>query len=429
MKIYKIEAITVYDELRKTHCKDIFIVKRDDNNSNKFFPSPLTYYLVKYCNSYNTKKRYGTCICSFINYVIRQTEKGINENFIQLKSQGLTGLTFYHLAHYINFISNNPENIVIYDTVKQTECILYGFYQFLSIAKIDTKNDEIINKINSLNANLPNKRRGITSPFKLCSDIVISYPSRGIKKNTTMKDMPEPLWDLFVEYAEEYYVQIAFGVLIMICSGIRRGECVNLLVKDIKFKKSNQMFYLNIKDRQVELFGSRDINLENSQVKKVRKNQPVLPMHSRIYEIYENHIAYLKTKYNTRNVSDKALFVNAEGNPMSGDSYSKYFIHLKNEFVEYLDYEGLGNLASQLNEYRWGSHIGRHIFTNTIVKNGFANGTNNRPIAKLVAILRGDSCEDSSQVYIDDFTLSEAVAKNINEISKIAMEYTNDDNY
>jgi|GEM_PF-4345942 len=240
--------------------------------------------------------------------------------------------------------------------------------------------------------------------------------------------MPEDLWNLFVEYAEEYYQHIAFGVLLTICSGIRRGGCVNLMVKDVKLDKRANQLFLNIKDRQYELFGDRDINLNNSQVKKPRKKQPVLPFYSRITQIFNSHKEYLVKVYGSNHIENKALFVNADGLPMSGDSYYNSFNNLKRNFIEFLEIEGLPALAQQMREYRWATHIGRHIFTNTIVKKGYANGSGNKPIPKLVALLRGDSSEESSMVYIDEFTLSEAVSKNINDISKIAAEYKDNEN-
>jgi integrase len=313
-------------------------------------------------------------------------------------------------------------------TAKIKENILFMFYKFLSLSNINNLNDDIIEKVDLLNSQNINKKSKKISPFDMCPDIVISYPKQLTNSQSVLKDMPEEIWNLFVEYAEEYYPNIAIGVIITICSGIRRGGCVNLRVKDVKLHKQNHMLYLNIKDNQYELFGDRDINLNNSQVKKPRQKQPVLPLHSRIVEIFETHKKYLRKIYNSRYIKNKALFVNAYGLPMSGDSFSNYFNNLKHDFIKFLENEGLPALAQQMKEYRWGTHIGRHIFTNTIVKKGYANGSGNKPIPKLVALLRGDSSEESSMVYIDEYTLSEAVSKNINDISNIAMGYNKNEN-
>ncbi|WP_313563663.1 hypothetical protein [Ruminiclostridium cellobioparum] len=59
-----------------------------------------------------------------------------------------------------------------------------------------------------------------------------------------------------------------------------------------------------LKNRQYEQFGDREINLCNSQVKKPRNNQPVLPLHSRIIEIFETHKKFLKEKYGIEHIID-----------------------------------------------------------------------------------------------------------------------------
>jgi hypothetical protein len=427
MIVYKTRDISVYDSLHKIKRNQIFIVKSETQNLEPMLPSSLTYFIIKYCKSYDTQRKYATELCAFINYISSNVYKENNELFLSLKFKGLSGLTFHHLAHYINYISNDPFEPIAYETAKAKEDIIYLFYKYMNLSKINNINGTIIEKIDLLNSQKSNIKSRNISPFDLCPEIIIAYPKQITKSNRVLKDMQEELWNLLVEFAEEYYLSIAFGVLILICGGSRRGECVNLFVKDVRLHKQNHLLYLDIKDNQYELFGDREININNSQVKKERKKQPVLPLHSRISEIYENHLNYLKKVYNTQNIKNKALFVNSDGFPMSGDSFSELFRDLKRNFIDFLENEGLPALAQQMREYRWGSHIGRHIFTNTIVKKGYANGSGNKPIPKLVALLRGDSSEESSMVYIDDYTLSEAVAKNINDISKIAVEYNKND--
>lgn len=428
MFTYKTRAISIYDSLHNNTEKKIFIVKYDHEIPKLALPSPLTYFIYKYGSSYNTQKKLSDDLCAFINYINLNVHKGDNELFNLLKNKGLAGLTFEHLAHYLNYISNNPDTPLSLNTVLIKRNTLYRFYKFLSISGINHINDKIIEKVDLYNSQRTNTRSRSASPFDYCPDIVISYPQNAIKPNKVLKDMPQEVWELFIEYAEEHYFVIAFGLLLVICSGIRRGECVNLRVKDVKVYKQNSTLYLNIKDNQLDLFGNRDINLNNSQVKKIRKKQPVLPLHSRIVDIFENHKNFLKRIYKTEKIEDKALFVNANGLPMSGDSFSYYFRSLKSDFINFLEDEGLASLAQQMRYYTWGAHIGRHIFTNAIIKYGYVNGSGNKPISKLVAILRGDSSEESSNTYIDDFTISEAISKNINDISKLAMENAKNDN-
>ena len=308
------------------------------------------------------------------------------------------------------------------------EAILFRFYKYLSISGINSKNNKILEKIDRTNSLYANKRSKKVTPFDEIHDIIIKYPNESNKPRPLLKDQPEELWELFIEFAELNYPNISFGIVLSICGGIRRGECVNLLVRDININQQNRTLYLNIQDRQIELFGERDINLNNSQVKKPRKKQPVLSIHSHIVELFESHKARLCKIYGTTNIANYPLFVNADGNSMSGDSFSGYFNRLKASFIEFLIDEGLQDKVETIKYYKWGTHIGRHIFTNFIVKNGYANGTGNKPIAKLVAILRGDSCEESSNTYIDTFTIGTAIQANINDISKIAMENYKNEN-
>lgn len=427
MFIYKSKEITIYDSFKNIRRKQVFVVKTSNEISNLILPSPLTFFILKYGNSYNTQRKYAQELCGFINYLNHKMQSDTSELYETLRIKGLSGLNMYHLADYINHISNNPEIRVSINTVKMKQDILCLFYKYLSGLRINIINDKIFEQLDLHSLQCSNKRIKKMSPFDLCQDILISYPSNFTKTNDVLKDMPEELWTLFIEFAEEYYCNIAFGLVLNICGGIRRGECVNLRVKDVKLSKNSNSIYLNINDNQDELFGERDINLNNSQVKKKRNKQPVLPLHSRIQEIFDEHKKYLMKIYYTQNIENKALFVNAEGQPMSGDSYGEYFKDLKLDFIAFLESEGLPALAQQLREYRWESHIGRHIFTNAIVKNGYANGSGNKPIPKLVAILRGDSSEDSSNEYIDNYTICEAVSNNINDISTIATEYENND--
>lgn len=424
---YDVKPIRIYNELKGTVDKQIFIVMTDERYPELIIPSTLTTFVLKQSREFNTQKKYADEICEFINYINCQL-KADNNLFIKLKSCGLSGLNYYHLAHYINHISNDNITPRNYTTVMLKQDILFRFYKNLSIAKINTINDNILDKVENRNMNLKNSKMKRTTPFNLISDIVIYYPNTNYVKKPILKDMPVEIWRLFVEYAYIYAPRIAFGLVLTICSGIRRGECVNLRVKDIWFNTDNHTYYLNIKNNQSVLFNARDINLNNSQVKKCRKRQPVLPIHTEVEYLFDRHIKYLKDIYGTNDIKNRGLFVNADGNAMSGDSFSNYFYRLKNNFINYLYEEGLAEFAQQLRYYKWGTHIGRHIFTNTIIKNGYTNGTGNKPIAKLVAILRGDSCEESSNVYIDEITISTAVTKNINEISAIASEYNHGTN-
>ena len=117
-----------------------------------------------------------------------------------------------------------------------------------------------------------------------------------------------------------------------------------------------------------------------------------------------------------------ALFINAYGEPMTGEVYQKEFAKLKYNFLMFLkeEYPALfNNLASKT----WGTHIGRHIYTNYLIKEGFVNNPNTGEInTKFLMILRGDSSEKSSSVYIDVQSVTNTVASQIDIVSRIAAQ-------
>lgn len=399
-----------------------FISMYDENNPKLLIPSVFTSFILKFSGSLNSQKAMANAIVPFLNYITQQVSDG-TPLFLPLKTSGISGLNLYHLAQYLNYYSNNPENHILRNTVDTKEDTLIRFLYFLSDTGTNKMNDDILIKTREINNALAGTRRKRTSPFNLLSDIYIHYPANNYKKKTILKDMKDELWDLMIEYAEEYYPIISFGILLMICSGLRRGECVNLRVKDVRYDKVNDRIYINVQDNQEELFHDRNIDLSNSQVKKPRKKQPLLQLYSRIEELYTKHKERLMIMYNTSHIADKPLFVNADGNAMSGNSFSNYFISFKNDFLTFLREEGFEELADELDCYKWGAHVGRHIFTNAIVKKGYANGGTNRPIPRLVALLRGDSTEEAAMGYIDEVTISTAIQENMNEISKTAAWY------
>lgn len=419
---YKVSNIKIYDSISMKRVDQYFISMYDENTPGLLIPSIFTSFILKYARSANSQRSLANTIVPFLNYLIQQVFEEV-PLFLPLKASGISGLNLYHLAQYLNYISNNPENQILRDTVETKEDTLVRLLYFLSDTGTNKMNDEILIKTREINNALVGTRRKRTSPFDLLSDIYIHYPAKNYKKKTILKDMKEELWDLMIEYAEEYYTIISFGILLMICSGLRRGECVNLRVKDVRYDKVSDRIYINVQDNQEELFHDRNIDLSNSQVKKPRKKQPLLQLHSRIEELYTRHKERLKIMYNTSHIADKPLFVNADGNAMSGNSFSNYFISFKNDFLTFLREEGFKELADELDCYKWGAHVGRHIFTNAIVKKGYANGGTDRPIPRLVALLRGDSSEEASMGYIDEMTISTAIQENMNEISRTAAWY------
>ena len=107
---------------------------------------------------------------------------------------------------------------------------------------------------------------------------------------------------------------------------------------------------------------------------------------------------------------------------MTGEVYQKEFSKLKFNFLKFLEKE-YPALFDELARKTWGTHIGRHVFTNHLIKEGFVNNPNTGEVdTKLLMILRGDSSEKSSSVYIDVQTVTKTVASSIDIVSKIAAQ-------
>lgn len=79
---------------------------------------------------------------------------------------------------------------------------------------------------------------------------------------------------------------------------------------------------------------------------------------------------YLKNNKKINNKS--APFVDSNGQAITAQVYQKEFHKLKWNFIKYLEDEcNKIDLANEYREKNWGSHIGRHIFTNYLIKKGY----------------------------------------------------------
>ncbi|MBP1862822.1 hypothetical protein BD780_004185 [Clostridium tetanomorphum] len=108
-----------------------------------------------------------------------------------------------------------------------------------------------------------------------------------------------------------------------------------------------------------------------SQNKKIRFDQPGFDLNGELFEMYER---YLKRLANNPKITNRnAPLVNFFGKPMTGESYSRYFTNLKNYFIKYINSEGYITVANDLIEHDWNTHIGRHVFTNYLIKIGAVN--------------------------------------------------------
>lgn len=418
---YKVKEITIRDfsKYKDKERKEIIIVKQY-NDSDAWIPSKLTSYLKKMCNdmSNNSKIKEGRVITIFLNYINHEISLGYNSVFDTLKEKGLYGLNFYHLSEFISSL----QDINSYQTVKEKENILLKFYDFLyrlGITSEDAKVERVPVPVKNQNRNQVIWQ--IVNPFKGNPNFEVHYPDTDARlRREILKDMDEDLWEAFIDYAIDKHRNIALGVVFQIFGGIRQGEVVNLTLEAVELNEIKNHITLSIQDRQSELF-ERGVDTRYSQVKKVRENQPVFNFNGKLFKIWSEHLDYLNTLKKRHHKS--ALFIDSHGYPMTGQVYQKEFHKLKWNFIKFIEQEK-PSVADELKVKSWGSHIGRHIFTNYLIKKGYLKNIMGYSDPKLLMILRGDSSVKSSEVYLDLKSVTESVANEIDIISKIATSMT-----
>lgn len=438
---YKVreEKVTLYtyqteevDEVKHT----VMIAEKDDD-TGVWLPSSLTDYI--YSNhsskSINTQKRWAYLICDFMNYLLSQVELGEDKVFENLKSEGLYGLNFKQGAKFINYLSKGKPRIVKgktvfgnnYETVKGKENELICFYDFLNKSGITGEDMRVSFKITEKRTSDEFTRKGkrnrgekvLINPFEDCG-VRIDYPPKDGKKIPKLMDMRKADWELLLEIAEEVTPDIALGVAMQFMGGLRVGEVVNLLIDSFRVDEENKdKLLLSIEDRQVELFESRGVKTYKSQVKKTREDQPVFNFNGELFKILKRHMERIKTM---PTVNTEALFVDSNGNPMTGEVYHIRFALLKECFLQKLG-EKKPSLEKEYRvNYRWGSHIGRHIYTNYLIKTGLCHDSLGTPDARVLANLRGDKYIYSAMAYIDRMAIIASIQERLEELSRLATE-------
>lgn len=424
MSIYKVKNIAIkryrIGEVKVEN--DIMIVECSETNPDIWKPSKLNSFISHECRgmALNSKYLYAINICSFLNYIREQILIGTDENFLILKSQGLYGLKHIHLAKYITHVSAYKKVKNDYSTVKRKEGILLKFYDFLYKKKITKGKDaKIEHKIVEVKGTNKGKRV-VISPFDDTSKYQVIYPSK-TKINRKLSNMEDEVWNQFLEYAQINTPEIAFGIALQIMGGVRQGELVNTIIDDIEIDKTNNIMTIWLQDRP-ELFYDRNINIKKSQTKKNNpRKQIIYDFNGCLLDIYNNHLKYISKNANDIARDLRALFIDKNGNAMSGNTYESKFKKLKNDFIDEVEKKS-PSYAQKLRTHSWASHIGRHIFTNFLLSNNMVDGANGNPEPTLLQVNRGDSSQYSSTQYIDGKAIAETASKKIGQLSKYALE-------
>jgi len=420
MKIFKVKTMYVksYKEKEAKKYQEVLIVQCDEDNLDIWKPSKLTSYVnYKYGGEgkINTSKPPAQAIVQFMNYITKEVALGEDVAFLQLKTEGLYGLEHIHLAKFIDYISKRRERENNFETVNGKENYLVWFYYTLYKMGITKESAKVESKIIK-----SYKNRGeivLINPIK--NSPIVHRPVKK-KGSIVLKNMDEEMWEQFIQYAEEHYPNIVLGVVIQIMGGLRRGEVVNIILDDVHIDKKSDILTLWLQDRP-ELFLDREIDLSQSQNKGDPAEQAIYNFNGRLYKIYENYLIWLASHANDNAKRLGALFVDDNGNAMSGDVYYNQFQKLKNEFIEILE-ETSPSKAQRLRRYKWGTHIGRHIFTNYLIESDAINGSDGLPNETLLQSARRDKSPISAQTYIDTETVHKAVDIVQGKMSKLAKD-------
>jgi len=382
--MYKYTLEVGYTTIAKRTVKYPIIIVVNDKGYKKVHPISAIVFNKWKRLEYNTQRKYAGVVVGLLNWLIA------NQLKIGLSSVKLSNLTINHLNMYLN--EKNDEGL-LKRTIKIYEQVLVVFCEFLveqSIASNDVRERVLIHN------------------DKVTFFEVVLYNDR---HPNSLHDLRRELIFPFIEFASVVATPIALGVYYQMFGGLRRGEVVNIKRENVsligvlgvnghKVKISQEVLRDDIKDSS----GSSSIKPKANHRDVTIYPSPILQ------ELYETHLK------NYKDLSgNNALFVGDNGLPMTGTTYSYYFEKLKDAFIEYLMQHDDTNMAQYgvyLKTIKWGTHIGRGVFSNW-----FGETTDN-PLD--LARVRGDKGIDSSLVYLEN---TENTYKQVNKV--ISQMYKN----
>ncbi|MBE1556296.1 hypothetical protein [Sporosarcina limicola] len=418
---YKIEEI-IGETIIKTATIGIGFVSKDTGN---VYPSPLTNFIKsnyrRKGKSLSSQRNAAYAITRFLNYIEEQIEEG-DDDFLLLKTKGLSGLELIHGSKYITHLSLQVRiKKLSANYVKNQMMYIIYFYAWL-------RDQEIIEGDFELTYKEVRGKRGVLSvasnPF---DDIELGtvIVGRDERVPTALVDFGSnryPLTLKFINTARLIAPEIALGICYQFFGGLRRSEVINLTKQSIK--QTGKSTILEVRDNQEILF-SHIKNTSHLQVKNPR-NQALLA-NDLTDSIYREHLTWLEqSEKDGKAKSNQALFISpTTGNPMTGKQYYIKFTEVKMKFLKQLSDEGNTDDYLLLAQNDWSTHIGRGVFTNFLLDIGL-NSTQ-------VAIARGDNSINSSLAYIDEKTAIESMNLAVNNIREafqrrealIDDEYTN----
>jgi len=377
-------------------------------NTGLIIPHPITEFItVKYAfhgKSLNSQLLPARIVCRFLNFIL----KAIDEKdtlFMQLSITGLSKLNLYHGSKYISHLTKSG---LSRNTVKLYEGVLNNFYVFLNENKYISETIEI-------EYDYYKNKKTVKSLFTK-SYLQTQYPP-SIKKRTKLKlkDFGKnryELMTLFIQVARKVSPDIALGICFQFYGGLRRGEVVNIITSNLHVTPRESLI-VNIMDNRKILFP----HLEDTSSEFPKRTNYLTPNLCTqmiidtplVWEVYFNHMNYLK---NISSNNNSAVFINKDGNPMSGKVYDRRFKKVKKHFLAELLKQGRYEDYVLLSESYWSTHIGRGIYSNILFD------MNLTPTQ--IAIARGDTNINSSMEYVDEKITINAIKDSLLKITKLS---------
>lgn len=333
------------------------ILKNLDNGREVIHP--VNDFILHYWRyrEYNTMAANAHRVVSFLNLAFFGETNNINH---------LSQLTKQHLTDFLNSLSIKGNKKSTVQHYRKTLVLLYQYLYNNNILQ-NFQEEEILNLDNNLNGIIYNTNTISNQIHEFKTELILP----------------------FIEFAFYEKNEIALGVYYQIFGGLRAGEVVNIKKSNIKNIGAYGEFGQVIKLKNANFREDLNTTSGKGEVKKDR-TQVIFPYKTLLKTLYQSHIE----KYNSISTPE-ALFVDKNGNPMSGDNYIYHFNKLKDKFINHLlnnDDIRLQTYGQYLNSMKWSTHIGRGIFSNMM-----AEFTEN---VLQIAVARGDSNLNSSLSYI-----------------------------
>lgn len=382
----------------------------EDKKTKFFRVHPATNFIKqrygKTDHNFNSQKRAADVIVQFLNWLLIENYSTYQINsFKQLTlSQGIDFLNYLKTTKYKKKKGGNS----VYrsrGTLEHADMYLRYFFKFLKDHHIiQGQLADVIEK-HTYKAN--NNKEIISSIF---IGNGFSLPAKNITRNEfKLEHFPHPrLITLLLEVADSVAPEISFGIYLQIFGGLRRGEVVNVLRSDLREMGPNGEYGLSVRIGYKPYIWERLNDISSCSVKRDTKLFPIQPIQV-IPAISVPILKSLKIRLETLQKLNKhnALFIDNNGNPMSGDTYDARFNKVKRKFLMTVK-KRMPAYFSLLSSNSWGTHIGRRIYTNLMAK-----------VVKSpaeLAILRGDKSLESALVYMSKEAIREEIQEGLQQM-------------